>query len=299
MSIENCLILAAGHGTRMGKLSEKVPKPLLPLFEKKLIEIIIFQLQKLGINNITVNSHHLSDQLDIFAKENPYLRLQYEPVLLNTGGSILEYFNQHNCDQVLVVNSDIILDLNSDLLKNLEDTLSGDVALLCHSVRENEPYNRLSLDNGYVTEIIKYKEGLGDGVTYSGVSLVKNPRVLYQRDSISFFESVANPAQKKVNYLHQNIPSYDFGTAFLYYENHFNILKEGENHPLFNLLVESGAIDSSKIKELSYNSSIKEVINLTNENPQISQSIVISTLNDQIDYKDAPKIIMGDLVEYC
>ena len=64
-------------------------------------------------------------------------------------------------------------------------------------------------------------------------------------------------------------------------------------------MVESGAIDSSKIKELSYNSSIKEVINLTDENPQISQSIVISTLNDEIDYKDAPKIIMGDLVEYC
>ena len=271
----------------------------MPLFEKRLIEVIIYQLKQLGIKDITINSHHLSDQLDIFAKKHLNVRLQHEPVLLNTGGSILEYFNHNSCDKVLVINSDTILDLSDEVLKNLENTLFGDVAILCHSVSGNDVYNRLSLNNGRVTEIIKYKEGIGDGVTYSGVSLVRNPGSTFQGGPIAFFESVANPSTKKVNYLHQDIASYDFGTKSLYYKNHFNILKKAERHPLFNLLIESGAIDQSKLKGVSYNSRFSEVINLTDKDSQTSKSIVISSFNDQLDQKDDPKIIMGDLVEYC
>ena len=87
------MILAAGKGTRLAPLTEKTPKPLLPLAGKPLIEWQIEALQQAGFREIVINLHHLGDQIKAHLGDGEQWRvtIQYsvEPQLLETGGGIV------------------------------------------------------------------------------------------------------------------------------------------------------------------------------------------------------------------
>jgi NDP-sugar pyrophosphorylase family protein len=60
------VILAAGYGQRMGKLAEYLPKPLIPIVNKPILQFIIENLQKAGLNDIIIVVGHLRDQIISF-----------------------------------------------------------------------------------------------------------------------------------------------------------------------------------------------------------------------------------------
>lgn len=60
MQINKAMILAAGYGKRMLPLTEKVPKPLITIGIKSLLERSIELLIKIGIKEIKINTHYLS-----------------------------------------------------------------------------------------------------------------------------------------------------------------------------------------------------------------------------------------------
>ena len=57
------MILAAGKGSRLSPLTDKTPKPLLPIQGRPLIEYIVKNLAREGYHEIVVNLHHLGDQI--------------------------------------------------------------------------------------------------------------------------------------------------------------------------------------------------------------------------------------------
>ena len=66
MSVKHAMILAAGLGTRMKPLTLKTPKPLLKVGSKNLLERSINLLENHGVEQITINVHHLADQIEKF-----------------------------------------------------------------------------------------------------------------------------------------------------------------------------------------------------------------------------------------
>lgn len=60
--VRNAVIFAAGKGTRMTPLTHYVPKPLITVNDKSMIERNIKHLQKIGINDITVVVGYMKDQ---------------------------------------------------------------------------------------------------------------------------------------------------------------------------------------------------------------------------------------------
>ena len=60
------MVLAAGLGTRMGTLSETVPKPLVQVAGKPLIAHALERLERAGVAEIVVNTHHLAAQIEAF-----------------------------------------------------------------------------------------------------------------------------------------------------------------------------------------------------------------------------------------
>jgi|WetSurMetagenome_2_1015567.scaffolds.fasta_scaffold00085_5 NDP-sugar pyrophosphorylase family protein/aminoglycoside/choline kinase family phosphotransferase len=114
-NLNTCFILAAGLGERMRPMTNHIPKPLLPIAGKPLLESIIEKVISSGFSRIGVNSHHLSGLIEAWIANSVFrekIRLFHEPVILNTGGalknagSFLEYGN------FLVHNGDIISDIN-------------------------------------------------------------------------------------------------------------------------------------------------------------------------------------------
>jgi len=97
------LILAAGLGTRMEDLTKDLPKPLLPVKGKPLIDYAFELIKPLQIENTFVNTHYHADLIQSHIKKNyENIRISLEPEILGTGGGIKKI--QQN--DLLVLNTD-------------------------------------------------------------------------------------------------------------------------------------------------------------------------------------------------
>ena len=115
------MIFAAGLGTRLKPLTDRIPKALVRVGGEPLLKRVIFQLKDAGFTRIVVNVHHFSNQITDYLKENDNfgmdIRISDETdKLLETGGGIRKawsLFDSH--EPVLIHNVDILS--NVDLKK--------------------------------------------------------------------------------------------------------------------------------------------------------------------------------------
>ena len=107
------MVLAAGFGERMRPLTLRMPKPLVPLAGKPLIDHVLDRLADAGVKTAVVNVHYLPDQLEAHLASRrgrpPETRVSDERgVLLDTGGGVMKAlpllgpgpFFIHNADSV-------------------------------------------------------------------------------------------------------------------------------------------------------------------------------------------------------
>ena len=92
MKVKQAMILAAGLGSRMKPLTLKIPKPLIKVGSKNLLERSINLLESYGIEQIIINVHHLADQIEKFISElesKISISISNEKdLLLDTGGGV-------------------------------------------------------------------------------------------------------------------------------------------------------------------------------------------------------------------
>ena len=107
--IENAMILAAGLGTRMRPLTNDIPKPLVKIHQKALIDYKLEAAQRCGIKKIVVNVHYLADLLEAHLKNFAGLEIiisNERHQLLDSGGGIFKALNHFDNKPFLVMNSD-------------------------------------------------------------------------------------------------------------------------------------------------------------------------------------------------
>ena len=126
MTIKKAMILGAGFGKRMLPLTTKIPKPLIKIGPKNLLERTIELLIKIGIDEIIINTHHLSKEIDNFLENKNYqisISTIKEEVLLDTGGGVLNATKKFKNDPFFVLNPDTIWNKNYyEELKILENS---------------------------------------------------------------------------------------------------------------------------------------------------------------------------------
>ena len=116
------MVLAAGLGTRMRPLTERIPKPLVPIAGRTLIDRALDRLAAAGIATVVVNTHHLAPLIEhhLAARRTPHIILSHEPVLLETGGGIAKALPHLAPGPFYVINGDALwLDGASDTLLRL------------------------------------------------------------------------------------------------------------------------------------------------------------------------------------
>ncbi len=134
------MLLAAGLGTRMRPLSLAVPKPLLPLGGRPLLDHALDRLADAGVERVAVNAHWLAERIAAHLQARtaaPRTELRVEPELLDTGGAVAAALaaGALGPDPFLVVNGDSVwLDGPTPALARLAHAFNADVdgVLLVH-----------------------------------------------------------------------------------------------------------------------------------------------------------------------
>jgi NDP-sugar pyrophosphorylase family protein len=154
------MIFAAGLGTRLKPLTDSLPKALVPIAGKSLLEHVILKLKSAGFNEIIVNVHHFPDQIIEFLKSNDNFGIRIEvsderDMLLDTGGGIRKaawFFDDGK--PFLVHNVDILSNVDLEALYN-QHLRTNSLATLVVSQRNTFRYllfdDNLRL-NGWINE---------------------------------------------------------------------------------------------------------------------------------------------------
>jgi NDP-sugar pyrophosphorylase family protein len=112
------MILAAGLGTRLGELTSKLPKVLVDINGRSLLEIILSRLRYHGFDDIIINVHHHADLVEeqcsvLGAKLGVGITISDErDGLLDTGGGLFKARHFFDDKPFLLYNGDILTDLN-------------------------------------------------------------------------------------------------------------------------------------------------------------------------------------------
>lgn len=114
-------ILAAGYGSRMGELTQKQPKPLLPLTDKTLIEHRIKALKQAGITHIIINLFYKGEQIQQHLQDGHHLGVDiiysHEQDELDVGGGLIKACRLAPSSPIILTNADIDTDFDYSQLE--------------------------------------------------------------------------------------------------------------------------------------------------------------------------------------
>ncbi len=180
------MILAAGKGTRLMPLTEKIPKALLTVQNKTLLEYAINYLKHYGVDEIIINVHHFAYQMIRFLEEHNNFGIRIEisdesDCLMDTGGGLKKASWFFDDDKPFVLMAvDIITDLDLSMMHDFHKKRDPLVSLAV----KNRPSTRNLLFNAdfqlcgwrsNVTGETRFVEGFNTydhSIAFSGIHIL-------------------------------------------------------------------------------------------------------------------------------
>ncbi len=104
------MVLAAGRGERMRPLTDEMPKPLIEVRGRSMIDRVLDRLEAAGVAEVVVNLHHLGDmiQAHLAGRKRPKLKFSAEVDLLETGGGVAKALPLLGTAPFFVLNGDMV-----------------------------------------------------------------------------------------------------------------------------------------------------------------------------------------------
>lgn len=153
----DAVIMAGGKGERLRPLTEKTPKPLLPVGDKAIIDHNVDRLISYGVEHISVTTNYLAEQVEShYAQPRNEVQIQCirEPKFLGTMGAARLVENFQN-DVVLVMNSDLFTDIDfEDMYLHFVDN-NADMSIAAVPYTVSIPYGICDLDGRDVKGIVE------------------------------------------------------------------------------------------------------------------------------------------------
>ena len=176
------LLLAAGLGTRLRPLTLQMPKPLVRIVDRTILEHQAILARTLPAAHLHVNAHYLAAQLSEEANALGFERVWEEfPEALGTGGPLFRMNREDPVDELLVMNSDCFCRFDLRSFVRLSRASGAPCALLAV---DNPAVNSIYMRNGFMAGI---RERFGDTtknrVTFSGISWYSKEALSDIRDS--------------------------------------------------------------------------------------------------------------------
>lgn len=163
------MILAAGRGERMRPLTDTIPKPMLRVGGKCLIEYHLHALARAGIVEVVINLGHLGEKIEahLSGGERYGLTIHYsheDDHILDTGGGIFHALPLMGTEPFLVINGDVFTDYPFDRLRTRQIPLAH---LVMVTNPDHHPQGDFYLSGDQV-----YEEGT-PRFTFSGIGMYR------------------------------------------------------------------------------------------------------------------------------
>ncbi len=168
------MILAAGLGTRLRPYSLVKPKPLFPVLNIPLLRATIDRLRSCGFSSITVNCHHLREQIREEVAGRDGVVLQEENVILGTGGGLRQALDNLDDEPLLVTNGDIYHTVDFRKIYNHHLENNADVTMVFHNCPR---FNTVSLAGDRVIGF--HQKPQHHCRAYTGIQVI-NPLILLE-----------------------------------------------------------------------------------------------------------------------
>lgn len=152
------ILLAAGLGTRLRPLTDTVPKCLVPIAGRPLLDIWLEQLGRADIRPVLINTHYLAPTVAAYVRASHYagdVTLVHEPVLLGTGGTLLANRDFVGRASVLVAHADnlCVCDLRAFAVAHQARPAGAAMTMMTFTTAAPESCGVVRLDaRGIVTE---------------------------------------------------------------------------------------------------------------------------------------------------
>jgi len=212
--MRTAVILAGGKGTRLAEVRKDIPKPMMPVLGKPLLQYQIELLKKHGFEQVWLIVGHLHEQIEDYFKDGQDfgISIQYyvEEQPLGTVGGIksLENVLDHT---FLVLYGDVMIDMDLDRLLAFHEKKSAEATLVVHP--NDHPYDSDLLDTDKNDKVIAfYPKPHPEGMQYK--NLVNAAAYVFSPKVFQFMEAGVKADFGKDIFptLHQYIDVYAYNT---------------------------------------------------------------------------------------
>jgi len=203
MSPTRAMVLAAGLGLRLRPITENLPKPLVSVAGRTMLDRALDHFDAYGVESIAVNCHYLSGMIEehLVARNSPRIDIFREENLLDTGGGVANALSALGPDPFFVANADIIwTDGACPALARLAEFWRDDdmdALLLMHPVQQAVGYHGdgdfLCVESG---RLQRRSSGEISPLVFTGVQIL-HPRLLIDVPAGAFSLNLMYDAAEK------------------------------------------------------------------------------------------------------
>ena len=232
----NAMVLAAGLGTRLRPLTDIIPKPLTPVCNRPMLEIVMSNLLDAEVDGFAVNTHYLPEMVNDFINSSRFKEMTeifHEPEILGTGGGPVNARKMLSKNEFFIIhNSDILTDMN---LAALIAHHFGSGRKITMALVEG-PENRVRVTpDGGIHDILSSLGRNPEGsrlMTYSGVMVLSRDIFKYLPETAvncSIIRGILEMMKAEPDavgaYIEKGIYWNDLGTLEQYFAAHKDVLE--------------------------------------------------------------------------
>lgn len=220
------LLLAAGLGTRLRPLTLDVPKCLVPINGRPLLEYWLEMIFNAGFGSVLLNLHHLPEKVRLFIENSPYkdrVTLVYEKQLLGTAGTLFHNREFFGNDRILLVHADNFSVFNMDAFVRSHQCRPKGCEMTMMTFRTDSPQSCgiVELDKNNVVQGFHEKVMDPPGELANGAVYLLEPSIFdflktIKQDEMDFSKHVLPRFIGKIYTFHNDQYHRDIGTLDSY-----------------------------------------------------------------------------------
>jgi mannose-1-phosphate guanylyltransferase len=216
------LLLAAGRGTRLRPLTDAVPKCLVDINGRPLLDYWIELLSRGGIVEILINLHHLPERVKAYVERCPHpvrITTVYEETLLGTGGTLLRNRDFFRSEPLMLVHADNLsrFDVHAFVRRFEERGRGIEITMMTFDAANPEQCGIVELDGHRIVRAFHEKVNNPPGTLANAAVYIVSPAVVdflagLGKQVIDFSTEVLPHFMGRINTFHNRVYHRDIGT---------------------------------------------------------------------------------------